>query len=148
MNCSRSILGTNAGSQGSVSLNSDHVRDNLPTPTPFRSVPPSPLLKTKLDAANLPTPKRRSSSRRSFKSSSPSPTPALPDGEAPGRPRSRLRRQESLPSPSFPPLPSHQSLCSRLSSGLCYRLKSEISLPVMKELVPHYLQDSGKVCLQ
>nr|GMD69430.1 plant UBX domain-containing protein 8 [Ipomoea batatas] len=25
------------------------------------------------------------------------------------------------------------------------RLKSEISLRVMKELVPHYLQDSGKV---
>nr|GMD23874.1 aminodeoxychorismate synthase, chloroplastic [Ipomoea batatas] len=92
------------------------------------------MLKTKLDAANpaiavcprrrrrrrLPTPKRRSSSRRSFKSLSPSPTLALPDGEAPGRRRSRLRRQESLPSPSFPPLPSHQSLRSRLSSGLCY----------------------------
>nr|GMD28981.1 casein kinase 1-like [Ipomoea batatas] len=44
-----------------------------------------------------------------LQSSSPSPTPALPDHEAPGRHRSRLRRQESL----------------RLSSGLCYRLISK-----------------------
>lgn len=27
-----------------------------------------------------------------------------------------------------------------------FRLRSEISLPIMRELVPHYLQDSGKVC--
>ena len=26
------------------------------------------------------------------------------------------------------------------------RLRSEISLPIMKELVPHYLQDTGRVC--
>lgn len=27
------------------------------------------------------------------------------------------------------------------------RLRSEISLPIMRELVPHYLQDTGKVYL-
>jgi hypothetical protein len=26
------------------------------------------------------------------------------------------------------------------------RLRSEISLPIMRELVPHYLQDTGRVC--
>lgn len=26
------------------------------------------------------------------------------------------------------------------------RLRSEISLPIMKELVPHYLQDTSRVC--
>lgn len=26
------------------------------------------------------------------------------------------------------------------------RLRSEICLPIMRELVPHYLQDAGKVC--
>lgn len=28
-----------------------------------------------------------------------------------------------------------------------YRLRSEINLPIMRELVPHYLQDSGRVCV-
>jgi hypothetical protein len=28
------------------------------------------------------------------------------------------------------------------------RLRSEISLPIMRELVPHYLQEMGKVCLE
>ena len=28
-----------------------------------------------------------------------------------------------------------------------YRLRSEITLPVMRELVPHYLQDAGRVCV-
>ena len=28
-----------------------------------------------------------------------------------------------------------------------YRLRSEINLPIMRELVPHYLQDAGRVCV-
>ena len=33
-------------------------------------------------------------------------------------------------------------------SMILLRLRSEISLPIMRELVPHYLQEMGKVCLE
>lgn len=33
-------------------------------------------------------------------------------------------------------------------AGFSCRFRSEISLPIMKELVPHYLQESGKVCFK